>query len=239
MEVWLCEFAKGVNMIGEGWVSDTDGASDYTTLAVDPNTRELYAMWFDDLTGTDTFELVYIYRDPATKEWSYPHWVPVFTGRSKYWRDMVIDKNGTAHLVFNLRSPTDTYYTKNPTPHDDSKWTAPVPVSGNTDRDWAWPRMAVDNDGDVYVVWYANTGGYESGTEEVWFRRTVSGVWQPPVNLSNSTTRSEGCWIAVDPAKKDVFVAWHELTWEGIGRSTCGCTRTRPAAERPGATSIT
>ena len=215
MEIWLVEFAKGVNMVGEGWVSDTGGASDYTTLAVDPNTRELYTMWFDDLAGTDTFELVYTYRDPATKVWSYPHWVPVFAGRSKYWRDMVIDKSGTAHLVFNLRSPTDTYYTKNPTPHDDSKWTAPVPVSGNTDRDWAWPRMAVDNAGDVYVVWYANTGGYESGTEEVWFRRTVSGVWQPPVNLSNSTTRSEGCWVAVNPETKDVFVAWHELEWEG------------------------
>ena len=215
MEIWLIEFAKGVNMVGEGWVSDTSGASDYTTLAVDPNTRELYGMWFDDLTGTDTFELVYTYRDPATKQWSYYHLVPVFLGRSKYWRDMVIDKNGTAHLVFNLRSPTDTYYTKNPTPHDDSKWTAPVPVSGNTDRDWAWPRMAVDNAGDVYVVWYANTGGYESATEEVWFRKTVSGVWQPPVNLSNSTTRSEGCWVAVNPETKDVFVAWHELLWEG------------------------
>ena len=120
-------------------------------------------MWFDDWTGTTTFELVYHVMDMATMQPDYYRMVPVFVGRSKYWRDFVIDKNGTAHLVFNLRSPTESFYTKNPTPMDDSKWTAPVPVSGNTDRDWAWPRMAVDNAGDVYVVWYANTGGYESG----------------------------------------------------------------------------
>ena len=215
MEIWEIKFDKGVNKTWEGWVSDTADASDYTNLAVDPNTGKLYTMWFDDWTGTTTFELVYHVMDMATMQPDYYRMVPVNVGRSKYWRDFVIDKNGTAHLVFNLRSPTETFYTKNPTPMDDSQWTAPVPVSGNTNRDWAWPRMAVDNAGDVYVVWYANTGGYESATEEVWFRKTVSGVWQAPVNLSQSPTRSEGCWVAVDPASKDVYVAWHELVSEG------------------------
>ncbi|OGD20235.1 MAG: hypothetical protein A2W03_07990 [Candidatus Aminicenantes bacterium RBG_16_63_16] len=217
MEVVFVEYTQGAKT-WEGYVSLSPGASDYANLAVDPNSRVVYLMWFDDLTGRDIFELGYRWRDPATKTWSSGSIVPVFLGRSKYWRDMVIDKTGTAHLVFNLRSPTEVFYTKNPTPQNESTWTAPVSVSGNTDRDWAQPRIAVDNAGDVYVVWYANTGGYETATEEVWFRRTVGGVWQSPVNLSNSPGRSEGCVIAVDPESKDVYVAWHELTeaasWE-------------------------
>jgi hypothetical protein len=220
MEVVFVEFEQGVKTF-EDFISLTSGASDYTTLAVDPNTSMVYCMWFDDLTGTDTFELAYRWRDPVTKQWSSGGIVPVFLGRSKYWRDMVIDKTGTAHLVFNLRTPTEVWYTKNPTPENDAAWTAPVPISGNTDLNWMWPRLAVDDDGDVYVVWCSNTGGYESGTEEVWFRRTVGGVWQAPENLSNSPTRSGemfGAAIAVDPESEDIWVAWHEFVnsanWE-------------------------
>ena len=208
------EYAKGVKT-WEGYISGTPFASDYANLAVNPVSRVPYCMWFDDLTGTDTFELVYRWRNPATKLWSSLLTVPAFTGRSKYWREMVIDKKGTAHLAFILRSPTEVWYTKNPTPQNANTWTTPVPISGNTDRDWAMPRIAADNDGDAYIVWHANTGGYESATEEVYFRKTVNGVWQAAENLSNSPTRSEGEVIAVDPDTKDIYVVWNELVAAG------------------------
>lgn len=214
MEVMFKEYTRGVKT-WEGWISGTPGASDYATLAVDPNSKVVYCVWFDDRTGQDTFELVYKWRNPTTKQWSGLLTIPVFTGRSKYWRDMVIDKNGTAHLAFILRSPAEVWYTKNPTPQNQNTWTAPVPLSGNTDRDWAMPRIAADNDGEVYVVWHANTGGYESATEEVWLRKTVNGVWQAKENLSNSPTRSEGEVVAVDPDTKDVYVVWNELVSGG------------------------
>ncbi len=214
MEVMFKEYTQGVKT-WEGWVSRTPNPSDYANMAVNPADGTVYVMWFDDISDRTIWELVYRYRDPVTKEWSAGGVVPVFVGRSKYWRDMVIDKTGTAHLVFALRSPTELWYTKNPTPKNESTWTSPVPVSGSTDRDWSMPRIAVDNSGDVYIVWYANTGGYESATEEVWLRKTVSGVWQPAENLSNSPTRSEGSVVAVDPDTKDIYVAWHEYVAVG------------------------
>jgi hypothetical protein len=218
MEVKCVEFTQGVQT-SKKWISLTPNPSDYATLAVNPVDKTAYCMWFDDVTGQTIWELVYRWRDPATKQWSTTlAQVPVFTGRSKYWRDMVIDKNGTAHLVFILRSPAEVWYTKNPTPQNANTWTAPIPLSGDTGRDWMMPRIAADKDGDVYVVWYANTGGYETATEEVWFNKTVNGVWQSKENLSNSPTRSEGCCVAVDPVNKDVYVVWHELlgtsNWE-------------------------
>jgi hypothetical protein len=214
MEVMFKEYTRGVKT-WEGWISGTPHSSDYANLAVDPTSRVVYCMWFDDRTGQDIFELVYKWRNPTTKQWSGLLTIPVFTGRSKYWRDMVIDKYGTAHLAFILRSPAEVWYTKNPTPQNQNTWTAPVAVSGNTDRNWAMPRIAADNDGDVYIVWHANTGGYESATEEVWLRKTVSGVWQAKENLSNSPTRSEGEVVAVDPDTKDLYVVWNELVSEG------------------------
>jgi hypothetical protein len=214
MEVWFVEYARGVKTSG-GWISLTPGPSDYANMAVNPKDGTVYVMWFDDVTDTTTWELLYRWRDPSTKQWSGPLQVPVFVGRSKYWRDMVIDKNGTAHLAFILRSPTEVWYTKNPTPQNSGTWTSPVPISGNTDRNWAMPRIAADNAGDAYIVWHANTGGYETATEEVMFRKSVSGVWQPAENLSNSPTRSEGEVIAVDPQTKDIYVVWNELVSEG------------------------
>ncbi len=215
MDVMFKEYTQGVKT-WEGWISPAPNhTSDYANMAVDPNDGTVYTMWFEDITDTTIWELVYRWRDPATKQWSGGLVVPVFRGRSKYWRDMVIDKNGTAHLAFILRSPTEVWYTKNPTPKNASTWTPPVPISGNTNRDWAMPRIGADNDGEAYIVWHANTGGYESATEEVMFRTTVSGVWQTPENLSNSPTRSEGEVIAVDPQTKDLYVVWNELVSAG------------------------
>ena len=217
MDIMFKEYSQGVKTL-EGWISPAPNhTSDYANMAVNPSDGTVYVMWFEDLSETTTWELVYRWRDPATKQWSSGLQVPVFLGRSKYWREMVIDKNGTAHLAFILRSPTEVWYTKNPTPKNASTWTTPVPVSGNTGRDWAMPRIAADNNGDAYIVWHANTAGYESATEEVWFRRTVSGVWQAPENLSNSPTRSEGEVIAVDPATKDIYVVWNELVGPATG----------------------
>jgi hypothetical protein len=218
MEVKGVEFTQGVQT-SKKWISNTQYSSDYATLAVNPVDKTVYCMWFDDLTDNVLFQLVYRWRDPVTKQWSSTlAQVPVFPERSKYWRDMVIDKNGTAHLVFIIRSPVELFYTKNPTPQNPSTWTAPIPLSGDTGRDWMMPRIAADKDGDVYVVWYANTGGYETATEEVWFKKTVNGVWQSAENLSNSPGRSEGCCVAVDPVNKDVYVVYHELlgtsNWE-------------------------
>ncbi|MGA2587010.1 MAG: fibronectin type III domain-containing protein [Candidatus Aminicenantales bacterium] len=218
MEVKCVEFTQGVQT-SKKWISLTPNASDYATLAVNPVDKTVYCMWFDDLTDTVLYQLVYRWRDPATKQWSSTlAQVPVFPGRSKYWRDMVIDNTGTAHLVFIVRSPAELFYTKNPTPQNQNTWTTPISLSGDTGRDWMMPRIAADKDGDVYIVWYANTGGYETQTEEVWFNKTVNGVWQTKENLSNSPGRSEGCCVAVDPVNKDVYVAYHELlgttNWE-------------------------
>lgn len=204
--------------VDAAWMSKTPYSSSYVTAAVNPVNSFLYTCWMDDLTDTDTFELVWRSLDPSTGTWDAGDVLPAFTGDRKYWPHLNFDAKGTAHLLFITRPPAQIWYMKNATPHNSSTWTTPVNLSGDTARDWVAGRLAADKDGDVYVVWYGDTGGYESQTEEVYFRKTINGVWQPTLNLTNTPGRSEGSFIAVNPDSKDIFVAYHERTvdlgWE-------------------------
>lgn len=209
MEILYREYVNNVE-VDAAWMSLTPGSSSYVTAAVNPVNSRLYAAWMDDLTGTDTFEIVWRYRDPTTGVWDAGDVVPAFQGVVKYWPHLNFDAKGTAHLLFITRPPAQVWYMKNPTPDNPTGWTTPVNLSGDTARDWVAPRLAVDNDGDVYVAWYGNTGGYESETEEVWFNKTVNGNWQTKTNLTNNPLRSEGPSVAVNPATKDIYLAYHE-----------------------------
>jgi hypothetical protein len=213
-EIMFREYAKGV-LTTEEWASKTPYSSSYSSLAVNPVDKFLYCMWIEDYNESGQYELAYRWRNPATKQWGSINYVPVFSTRSKYWRDLTIDAKGTAHLVFILRGPAAVYYTKNPTPQNPNTWTTPITIDGDTGRDWMAPRIAADKDGDVYLIWYHNTGGYESQTEEVYFKKTLNGVWQATENLSNNPTRSEGGCVTVNPDTKDIYVAWHELAGGG------------------------
>jgi hypothetical protein len=217
MEILYREYVNNLE-VDAAWMSLTPNSSSYVTAAVNPVDNALYAVWMDDVSGTDLFELGLKYRNPTTGVWSFGDVIPTGITSGKYWPHLNFDAKGTAHLLFITRPPAIVYYMKNATPQNPSTWTAPVNLSNDTARDWVAPRLAADKDGDVYVVWYANTGGWESSTEEVFFRKTVSGVWQAPINLSNTAGRSEGGFIAVNPDTKDVYVAYHEffggVNWE-------------------------
>jgi hypothetical protein len=217
MEILFREYVGNVEANAE-WMSLTPNSSSYVTAAVNPLDSTLYAVWMDDVSGTDTFELGLKYRNPSTGAWSAGDVIPTGIGGGKYWPHLNFDAKGTAHLLFITRPPAVIYYMKNATPQNPSTWTVPINLSGDTARDWVAPRLAADKDGDVYVAWYGNTGGYESATEEVWFNKTVNGDWQTKANLTNNPLRSEGPSVAVNPLTKDIYLAYHELSgvsdWE-------------------------
>ena len=217
MGIMFREYVHGT-LTYERFIPGVGGASSYVTLAYNPADNMVYAVFMDDVSDTVTFEFAIFIWNPATRSWDGGNLIGGATGDSRYWPNLTFDRNGTAHLVYISRPPAQVWYLKNPTPQNVNTWTAPVNISGDTARDWSAPRIAADKDGDVYVVWYANTGGYESATEEVLFRKTVAGVWQAPENLSNSPDRSEGATIDVNPDTKDVYVAFQELVggtnWE-------------------------
>ena len=195
---------------GEAFIPGLSMSCSYVTSAYNPVDKLFYFILQYDASDNVIFELAVVTFNPATTEWHPIGLVHGQTGSSRYWPRLVIDPKGTAHLLYITRSPAVVRYCKNLTPSNPDTWTAPIDLSGDTARDWVSACIAADNDGDLYVAWYGNTGGYESGTEEVWFNKTVNGAWQTKLNLTNNPKRSEGPSIAVNPATKDIYLAYHE-----------------------------
>jgi|GEM_PF-1192944 len=215
MEVFWRQYSNGVwaDMVQ---LANTPGSSTYVNLSVSPVDNTLFAAWMEDVTITDTFELALRYKDGLTGQWSDAYDLHIFSGSSKYWPNLFIDKkDGTGHLVFITRSgEAAVWYSKNPTPKNPNTWTAPVNIAPGTGLDWSLPRVVADANGDAYVVWYGMVGG----AEEVFLRKTINGAWQPAENISQSAgQRSESATIAVNPETKEIYIAWQEFLgsdWE-------------------------
>lgn len=219
MEIVFQEYVNGVKTRDE-FMSKTEGGSSYVSLAVNPVNGFLYAVWMEDTTLTDTFELACRYRNPATGQWNEGDVIPAFEGNPKYMPNLTFDKNGTAHLVFIRRVfEAAVWYTKNTTPSNPSTWTAPVVISSGTGLNWTYPKVAADEDGNAYVVWYEEWGL----NREVLLKRQVSGAWQATENISQTPDWSEGATIGINPDTKDIWIAWQEwvdgTNWEVFMKS--------------------
>ncbi len=84
-----------------------------------------------------------------------------------------------------------------------SAWEAPVNLS-NSNRASLYPRMAVDGQGVIHVVWTE----FESSTvANIYYRRHDRNGWSERENLSNSNCPSREASIAVDRAG-NVYVVW-------------------------------
>lgn len=185
-------------------VSQSGGPSVYVTLGISPIDNYLYAVYMD---GTiREFDIMYRFRNPD-KQWGVIDALPIQT-ISNFMPQMTIDGKGTAHVVYHLRTGGNSivYYTKNPEPRDNLKWTAPFAV-GATGMDWCFPKIASDNAGDVYVIWR----DFTQGNDEIFFRRTVNQVWQNAENMSKSNDISEGGDIAVNMSSGEIYIVWQEF----------------------------
>jgi len=191
-------WSQPVNMAGAAI------ACSYPALAMSPVDNTLYLAYMADPTDTVVFELAIRYKDGVTGQWSSPEMIPGQTGGSKYTyavHKFCIDAKGTAHLVYTTHS--EAWYTKNPTPKNIGTWTTGLNISGGTGLSDTIPRIAVDDDGEAYIVW-TNVAG-------IFFKKTVNGAWQGTENIS--LTSSNVCdfpTIAVNPITKDIYAAWQQ-----------------------------
>jgi hypothetical protein len=178
---------------------------EYPALAFSPIDGSLFCMFMADMGSP--FELALRYRDGATGSMPSSELTNILPGASKYLystKHMKFDPSGVLHAVFTTHS--QAWYTKNATPKNFGTWTAAVNLSGETGLTDTDPRLAVDNAGQVYVVWQHMIGG----NQEIMFRKTVGGVWQAAENISQTPNDSEFPTIALNRTTGDLFVAWQE-----------------------------
>ncbi len=205
MQVFYREWNNGTWGQDYQNLSQAPVPSEYPAIAFSPSDDTFFCLFMVDVDVP--FELALRYRDGATGNWSSPELTNILNGASKYLyltKHFKFDPSGVAHAVFTTHS--DAWYAKNATPKNPTTWTAAVNLSGGTGIPDTDPRIAVDNNRDVYVVWQHMI----SGNQEIMYRRTVNGVWQAAENLSQTSGDSEFPTIAVNPVTSEVHVAWQE-----------------------------
>lgn len=211
------DFAAGLMQVfyrewsGGSWGQDflnfsqAPAPCEYPALAFSPIDDTIFGLFMADV-GTP-FELARRYRDGVTGSWSSTDLTNILNGASKYLyltKHMKFDTSGVLHTVFTTH--TQAWYSKNATPKNPNTWSPAVNLSGETGLRDTDPRLAVDNAGEAYVVWQQMIGG----NQEIMFRKTIGGVWQPAENISQTTNDSEWPTIAVNRTNGDLFVAWQE-----------------------------
>ena len=204
MQVYFSEWTNGTWSPVDNF-SDTYVPSEYITLAFSPLDNTLFGIFMVDVEVP--FELAMRYRDGLTGQTVPADIINVMNRQSKYLyltKYFAFDPTGTAHLVFT--NHREAFYSKNPNPKNKDGWTGTINVSGGTGMSDVDPHVAVDNDGEAYVVWQAVAGG----NKEIFLRKTVNGQWQDAENVSGTPDESDFPVIAVNPATKEIYVAWQE-----------------------------
>ncbi len=136
--------------------------------------------------------------------------------------EVVLDAQGNATAVWGEWDGDDTVVESAYRPAGEG-WQAPVDISeasgaavlvpGEHDADY--PRIAVDGDGNVMVVWERTTGADETVIQAA--SRPAGGAWQAPVDVSEPsvTASDEEPWVAADE-RGDVTAVWKR---EGVVQS--------------------
>jgi hypothetical protein len=209
---------KNRSWAGNENASQTDGGmewggSNYPTLDVSPADLYRYAVWMDDSSAPDHWELFMRFKGPEATAWSSLQVLPAYP--NCYEPEITIDGTGTAHLIYTRRAYGSAviWYLSNSTPTNLSTWTTTTMISGQSGIDFPEPTATSDNYGNVYVVW----PNMVNGQSDIYLRKKINGSWQAIENVSKTSGGSLYPDVAVDKNTGVVGVVWQEkvgATWQ-------------------------
>ena len=129
--------------------------------------------------------------DLASPDWSDPDWIFTLSGSTEY-AFIAVDSAGTAHVVWFEWDVGESWYNAG-TPGD---WPDPELLSTHSDYWQEDPRLALDPDDNVHVVWE----GYDADGYDwlIWYADNAGGAWSTPENISPDDSSPYSPNIAVD-----------------------------------------
>ncbi len=186
-------------------VSASGNSSSRPSLVINPITNDYFCYWQNEEGGG--FRTWTKYLIGGEGDWIDAGVVP--TDFRAYEPKADVDYSGKIYLVYiNRQSNKTIHFTENEEATDEYTWTDTRMISdGHTGLNFPIPDIAVDKDGNCYVVWMEVKGG----DIEVLFKKRVNNVWDNTAkNISQSSANSENPVIAVDKKTRDIYVAWEE-----------------------------
>ncbi|MBN1223239.1 MAG: hypothetical protein JXB23_08305 [Candidatus Aminicenantes bacterium] len=190
-----------------------EAGSTSATPMVDPRTNDYFVHWQDDIdrpTPEAFYWRTYVrYKEGGEGSWIGAGGIGDESGRD-YGPEAAMDINGALYAVWGNRRGgfSNVFFVESKTPKINSSYSAPLDLSGSSGIDFAEPQIAVDNAGNVYVVWQQ----MNQGNLEVFFRKRIDGEWMEIENVSQTEGRSELPTIGVDRVAGKVYVAWSDTT---------------------------
>lgn len=94
-----------------------------------------------------------------------------------------------------------------------STWSTPQNISNNTKLS-EMPRVAIDNSGSIFVVWW----DFTPGQNDIFFTSSFDNgsSWTTIMNLSNNWGNSVRADITIDDNSGNLFVVWSDNSGTGI-----------------------
>lgn len=214
--VWEEEISDDIHFArstdnGSNWslphnISNTPGGNGLliaSTIATDPD-GNINVCWHDSTPGSKA--LYFSRSTDGGSNWTASIRIPNIPN-SCYMPALAVDQNNNLALVWSQyfgNSISDVFFSRST--NNGSTWGTPVNIS-NSMSDSRLANMAIDNAGNINVVWDDDL----PGSRDIYFTRSVdNGVtWFPKTNLSGNSGIS--CWpiVAVD-SNGSIFVVWSD-----------------------------
>jgi hypothetical protein len=141
--------------------------------------------------------------------WSARQNISNNSGNSQY-PDIAVDSQGTVYVVWQDDTVGGSGLLYSTLSAGDGNWSTPQSISGTSSIS-ASPRIAVDQQGSLHVVWQDSIGG-EPGI--YWAVRSSDGSWSTPQQITGTSANSSAPDVAVD-AQGNPHVVWEEELAEG------------------------
>lgn len=205
-------------------ISNTPGCSEHPAIAVDSR-GYFYVVWDDNFVTQESL-VVYMVTGSPTGVWSDP--VKIFEPRAANFPDNEVDNSNTIHLIWRNTNSVgwdEVLYTEKSL---GGNWTEPDTISiyGMS----ASPDLALDNSGDVHIVWREMVGPWP-----IFYIKKAGGIWSIPVEISKGSVFARyALQIAVDP-QGYAHVVWEETktdtgpSWIAYTTNAAGDTFSHPA----------
>ncbi|MBN2207539.1 MAG: fibronectin type III domain-containing protein, partial [Candidatus Aminicenantes bacterium] len=198
----------------------SNGGSIGGGIMIDPTTNDYYVAYQDDWerpTEDATYWGIYLDRKPGgTGFWTGAGRIPDETNRS-YFPENRMNAKGHAFVIWDNRAAagiSHVWFSENKKPADKLAWSACYDVSGDTgtadNYGFAYPRLAVDDDDNVYICWLQNIGNWEA-----FLRKRIRNKWLGRENVSKTPGKSAHSTVAANHKTGEIYLAWAENTTTG------------------------
>ena len=182
----------------------TAGDSFDPAVAVDPSTY-LHVAWWSDQPGNPT--IYYKMSTNGAASWTAAQRLSWSSGGS-YNPDIAVDSSGHLQVVWHDYTPGFPEIFQRKSMDAGATWTTRKRLSWTSSYSMD-PAIAAGPSGNLYVVWYDTTPGYN----EIYYVRSTNGggTWEAAQRLTSTASDSENPDVVIDPSGF-VHVVWDDET---------------------------